>query len=61
MKKLFALSFVIGMFTLASCGSNNTTAINIADSTAVDSTVTDSVAAAPDSASEKAAMEAATK
>ena len=48
MKKVLALAFVATMVGLSACGSNNTTAINVADSTTVDSTTTaqaDSVAA----------------
>lgn len=44
MKKLFALAFVAGMITLASCGSS--TSDNVAaDSVIVDSVATDSLAA----------------
>jgi uncharacterized protein YcfL len=48
MKKVIAIFAVAA--TLVACGSNNTTAINVADSTAVDSTVVDTTAAAVDSA-----------
>lgn len=43
MKKLFALAFVAGMITLASCGSSVDT--NVADSVTVDSVAADSLAA----------------
>lgn len=46
MKKVFALSFVVSMFALASCGSNETVEVEvvIADSTEVDSVSVDSIA-----------------
>lgn len=50
MKKVFA---ILAIVALTACGSNNNTAINVADSTAVaaDSTSVDSTAAVTDSTS----------
>ena len=50
MKKVLALAFVAAMVGLSACGSNNTTAINVADSTTVDSTAAQADSAQADSA-----------
>ena len=50
MKKVLALAFVATMVGLSACGSNNTTAINVADSTTVDSTAASADSVAADSA-----------